>query len=765
MLQLIYSTVEVAIFSVAILTAAGIIGGIIMSMIGLSDDDFSFSICAGLLPLVIPLYYFRNIREGGVAIGICVGSYALLAAGGVWLRLKNQGQVAGLGLGQVAGTCLFFSAWNIIFAGSGGPATYGNNDIYNWYAVASTLLGRANYLQMSPSAGDYWGSFLDDGTGTSWMLALVAAFSEDPIQTVTLFYVVAASWLSLIYQWQIRRLFDFGPYAAFAFSLLPLTAALYIYISFNGFFAQLLGTAGCALAISSVIKWAAGEVEQFFKRVFLLLIPVLWGLYVYQSGFVILSLIAYGFAFFYSFLGGGSLDQRIRRFYGFFGALTMSFFIAALLSPSLVAHLIERTKVVSGVAAGWALPRFPIDVFSGFSFASGAAWLFNGTSAEDGWIEYFLVLTVAVAVLAGFCGRLKSMSKGGAIIFSFSAWYVFLIGVYFIWHLSGVSRYQNWKFASFFVFSAASVPIGLLWACVQTAVSHISRHAGFSQSRFFGVIAVALSAISISNSSYMASKATKIGPQIRQLVGVRNALPPKAALVLDLPAYGSSMLPMLILSRRASIYPVSNTYIPAADEFPVGDDVFVLSSSQCPPLIEGSLPSDGLKPVHQDKDYLLLKGRYSHAATYRFSGGGSWCGISGDVILKSGFYDGEDWGRWAGGDSSELSVRVPSRLVNKNLVLYFKIHPYLPANILSQRLTVRINGKNFGDESIRGPRTLSYFIPASIVESGRLDIALSTPDAVSPSQADPPSGDARRLAIGAISLTVAESEVKKTNEK
>jgi len=750
---------ELAAFASLFIFASASAGNILLRIFGIRIDDSSLAACAGLTPILIVLFYLQESQYAipfvwlSLLIGIASLTYYLIDAA------KNKSSYIKGQFSDIALTVTLVALIYGLFSGTNGPATYANNDLYNWYSVASTLVGQARYSEMSPFASDYWRIFAHDGYGTNWMLGLVGFVYKDPIQSSTIFLVIVSSWLALIFQWQLRNIFNAKRFVALPLSVLPLTSAFYIYLAFNSFYAQLLGTVGAALAFNSILKIYSGERQAIGQRYTLLVIPVLWSLYVYQSGFIAFQFIVVGFAFSLALFHKFSFDNFLKSARYFLYPYLLALLTAVTISPRLVIYLIERSREVGSVVAGWPLPRIPPDVFMGFPWFSGSAWLHDGANHGGTLLSY---LTPSFILLGGVIAAFTLHKKNKLpdhfrIIASLWTWYALLIGIYLFWFSTGSSQYQNWKFASFFIFSTVALPLGTIALFLHIGLENLKLKASDTKtvqiiSATTAVLVVALSQHNLRDSH---KKITKIGPKINQLINIRDSLPQATKVNIDLGEYGDSMLPMLILSSKVSLNPLSTTYLPPAARVPDRPGVVSLTSAKCADL------RNRLAYPHKGNELVRTEDYVVHAENiffgYRFDQNGAHCGLKFRVSLDSGFYNLEPWGVWTNGKSSELTIELPQELRGNRLRIDLDVQPYISEKTKVQRVRVLFNNGQEKFVQLSSPGVISLTLDGLRGDQDKVTLNFELLDATAPSDVDPKNLDTRKLGIGLIGLGVREA--------
>jgi hypothetical protein len=754
---MIYKSVSLVFFCLSLATYASLfilasssIGHIFLVKIRQNPFAIAFLACLGVTPLLIGLWYVQQtgLELWLIGLWLILGTIALIK---VMLVPAFQGDVKiQTTIKQVGITALLISFIMGCFGGPQQPATFGNNDLFNWYAVASTLIGKARYSEMSAEAPIAFISLIVDGFGTNWMLALLGLTYDEPIRSATLFLVVSSCWLSLTLQWHLSSFFRLSSTVSILSSVIPITSSLFIYAAFNSFFAQLLGTIGCALLIAVAMHIYTNKNESYATRILMIFVPVLWILCVYQSGFVAFQFIAVSFAFFL-FLSSGLIKGCIEFAKRFLFPYVIALILSAAVIPSVIGHLIERTSTVSDIIAGWPLPLFPSHVFLGLPWPdAGNMWLVSG--GEGGQVWGYLYFGLGVILVLSIHNR-NSLPFRSRTLVMLWVWYMLLITTYFVWFHMGKTQYQNWKFASFFIFAISSLPLATFILLIKKYFSP-SDWKWHLPSIPYVIIAIGLGITFLINFNSLNKRTERIGSTVEEFSLLRGALEPGMALSLDLADYGPSMLAMLMFSRTARTYPIGQTYLPPATQFGSESNRGLLTSVACDKLFSQLGYIDRDIQLARTKNFVVSKIMDTTRFGYRFNDKGGACGWGRKFHFDSGFSVPESWGRWTEGELSQLTIELPTGLVNRTLRADFLVQPYLPAGQLSQLMIININEKKLFAASLDSPKIVSIDIPAVLNTNDKLLITLNLPDAVSPSIMEPGNKDTRKLGVGFVSLGI-----------
>lgn len=754
------SFIELTAFAVIFMLLSISIGRFVLEPLRIEIEDPAVLCCGGLTPLLIALFYAQETVFAVPLIWLWLALSIVAAIATLRNReISGTAPIKKLLLKQVIITTILVGLIYAFLIGRDGPASLANNDIYNWYSVASTLIGKARYLEMSPRAAETWPIFSHDGYGTNWMLALVGFFYRDPINSASLFLVITSSWLALILQWQFHNLFSLGRRFSVFLSIIPVTSTFYLYLAFNSFFAQLLGTIGGALLLSVIIRLHRDRNTSIAHNTVFLLLPVLWGLYVYQSGFLAFQFISVGYAFFLFLSSKPYRDGPNRFAVKFLVPYCLALAIAAITNPRLATYLLDRTLTVSNVAAGWPLPLLPAYMFAGIPWPDLADWLYSGIASSQPF--FYLGLPIGLIIfIRNHSGSYTNKNK--RMILMLGIWYLILVGIYLYWFYSVESSYQNWKFAAFFLLSSNALPLGILALTAKTFLGSQANetHQPLSHRRSLSV-AVAFIVIMLAilfNLLGTKKRLTKLGPAIEQLVQVREYLEKDTKLNLILGDYGHSMLPMLLLSPKASIYPLAKTYISPSTIIATGPDATNLISVECSQVLQRYFGQTAFAgETLRTKNYVVNTSTKNLGFAYRFNSDSEHCSLDSSVAIDFGFADPEPWGLWSADRKAQLSVDIPPSLRGKELELYLNVQPYIFGPYKEQRMTIAVNGKSKQTLSLFKPEILAFKLDPAVSEVGQIKLFFEFPDARKPVETDTKSTDLRTLAVGFIDLGLRAS--------
>jgi len=742
------------------------IGVMIMRLLRGDVPSAALGIASGIVPFLLVAWYIqfhlhREVLLWSVPIVGCFGFifYVLLPA----LRGVRSVRRETVRIIICSGISMLIY---IAVAQTSDVMTLANNDIYSWYSAAGTLAGVADYAAMSPGAAQAWNSLIRDAAGTNWLIALAGFGMNDPILEANLFLILLTSWIMMALHGILTRFFKVRSLPAYLCAALPICNPFILYVEFNYFLAQLVATFACITQIEASFALLTKKSVRLIPNCRLLLPPLLVLFCVYQSGFAAFEFIACGAAFSFAMAGG---VRRLPRLKMFAVAYAITLVVTLVLLPQVTWHLIKRTLLVSSCIVGWPLPLLPLGFLWNIPFPDGKqSSLWSGLPGEPS--VYILVLLFAIAMWLILWGqrsecrrmsRLKRRFAGGWL------WLLFLTESYLAWFMMKGPSYQLWKFAAFFSLSLAFVPAATLAYGISALEHAASRYKGrlFFVGRFLfrsGILGSALVVIIVCGSGTR-HHLRDITPQIKDLIQIRSAVPYGCSLVIDLPPYGFSMLPMLIMSKKAKLYPLSKTYL----------QIF-----NCP-KIESSEAISPTRPIYQlfsSKAAHQLVQLDTHAASglsevgcfaFRpfepilFTDCSSRMMSSSrgdDVQFARGFSGPESWGRWSDGDEASIVVPIPPDLSHKNLRFSLKICAFTPPSVQEQRFSMSINGRGYRQFAISRSKTITLNVDvAEAQDTLRLYFRFETP--LRPMDYVSGSTDTRRIAIGFISLLLKPEKV------
>ncbi len=517
------------------------------NLLKLNVTDPSMRICLGLTPLLICLFY---AQETHFAIPLVIGWYFISACFLLWFGLRlfiNRDRTVRNQILDLITSSVLVSVIYGVFSEGGELATFLNNDIYSWYSVASTLIEKARFTSMGPLMNEEWKTFPLNGYGTNWMLAIIGLFFDEPIKSSVLFLVITSTWLSLIFQWQLVELFALRRSSVRLLSVLPMTSSFFIYIAFNSFFAQILGTIGSALLLSAFIRIYNQPNLSARERVLFISIPVLWSLIVYQSGFVVFQLVPIGLVG-CLFLFSDSINKGLKKFSTqILKPYLMCVLLIGLILPTLIIYLVNQTLFVSNVVAGWPLPLLAANSFLALPWPARNLWLFGGATTSQQLRGYGLLLVGLVGIynVGKKHGPIEEFRRLRAMWIG----YILLILSYLSWFFFREPSYQCWKFASFFIFSSSALPLGTIARIFNffdnKTRNFISAHFPWNLLKRFGLASMLLFLVWI-NLIEPYQRKIKLRSQINQLVLIRQSLEPDSRVNLD-----------LVLTRKACYLAIS----------------------------------------------------------------------------------------------------------------------------------------------------------------------------------------------------------------
>jgi hypothetical protein len=754
-------------------------GRFVSKMAGLGLDAPPFCIVAALAPAFALMYYAQDSPAARyvacllvVVSGIAAASETVLpefrrggsSSGDRVRRLKARRTI-----GQIAATVATTTVGYASLAGKAPPVLIGNNDLYNWFLIAGTLVGNANYANAAPGAADLWENLKVDAYGTNWLLALFSAPYATPLKAAPVFVATVSAWISLAIQWVLTRFFRLGPYTAFAASFLVLGSPLFLYIAFTGLLAQLVATFGSLVLVGCLLSLAERRHVAVASRSRLLVLPVLYLLSVYQIGFVAFLFIGAGLALALSFYrdppGRPATGGFVAR--GLFRPLLLPLAIATLaagaLVPSVAWYVVQRTVAAVQLGVGWMLPRFPIRAFFYLPYPeSRPLWLFD---RHDGSIlGYAAGLLLSIGAIAALR---RNRAPGGTgpppkmvrRLTSCWAWLWVLIVIYAAWFGRSGPSYQNWKFATFFSLSLCFVPVATTLHLLGLPTSHHLSASNRGESTairwliavsFWGVAGFCL----VESGRIVATRLVASGNRIAQLEILKSAPIAGESVVIDLADYGPSMLAMSVFSNRARLLPLAKTYLPAVvDPSAAHLDrrTLLLTTTACADTLERDRLDPSEPPPPHTKDYALLP--YLPVAAYDFTAAGGPCVWGRDIHPGAGFSGAESWGTWTDGGTAQIQLGVPPFMRGSALRVALFVQPFLDSTVARQRVVIRVGDLILAQVAVRERGVVAFVVPGAVTRAARLQLTIDLPDAAVPATDDP-----RRLGLGVIGLVMSAQE-------
>lgn len=717
------SNVLFAIVFLAVLTSAG--GGI-CKLLHFEVDDLSFRASTSFLAVVLIVWIFRKIINFAEVEIFAIVSIILFGA--LYIRLRRSRVKDLEEISQIGLTVLIVSSLYSYVAHGSNIALLGNNDLFNWYAVASHFSGNGNYFNMAPIAeASFNGAMLHtDGFGTDWFLVFAAFGVRETILSSQVAMIILGSWVALSLQDQLDKITPDGSIYKIILTSFVVGTPLFVYIVFNGFFAQLLGTVAGIQIISGVLEVYLKPSLSLFRRFFIFFVPSAFLLLAYQSGFLIFQITGFGLAVFIS-LSGGDVSGKVQLFGGIAKKILLPGLLVAICSymlmPEMVNYLIERTIQVSSISAGWPLPPFIPEFirhhFSVFSIPIQVIIVYGGLT--------FFVQLIALLIYWRFTtGRLQRVLFGG------SFWFSVLIVIYFAWFISGKTPYQNWKYASFILYT-----LGFVYLAPFTIFRYLMKTdlRNFLKSQkvvCLGLVLVAAIFI-LGSISYLIKYHKRVvifDQNVIDLVRLKKSIPLGGPVILDLPPFGYSMLAMQVLSKFNPLYPVSQTYISPVSQAEISRLENPLLLQQKTDCYQKRIYDALYESPHYILGYEKIDGKHfgDDQIHYDFSKNclPSW------LALETGFSGWEPWGRWSDGGAAKARIALPHYIKKGQLILESDVAPYLSPQLNTQHVIIKINNILAAKLAIKKRESIKVIIPESARNNAYIDVMFEFPNATSP---------------------------------
>lgn len=637
-------------------------------------------------------------------------------------------------------------SFTIYFISKGSQlALLGNNDIFNWYTVASHMAGLGSYFNIAPMALNSFESanLSLDGLGTDYFLLFASLGRREIILSNQTSLVILLTLITLIVISQVQLFFLNTKYFLLEiFSCFFTLTPLLVYIAFNGFFAHLMGTIAGGLLIWVAIYLTINQID-FYRSTILFFIPLGLLLISYQSGFFVFFGIMIGFIFSHALLNIGEevkfKEKKIRKmiFFNQLFSLTLAVLMASLLYWDSAIYMIHRTLFVSKIVAGWPLdPWMPIKL--------------NDVHSKI-WITVITYSSSTLIVLICFIVYLKKKLPKNLyqIYLATIIWFIALTFIYFIWYAIGISPYQNWKFASFYIYSLGFVFIVPSVILINDLFDNGSLKFKILTLRKVFIIIINIIVLSFSFIYLIKTREriTILDQKVEELIYLRDKIDKNLPIILDLPPYGDSMLPMQLFSSF-KLYPLSDTYISKTSQMellPLKNKLFLrYRDPNC---------------YYNDHDSILLTTKHYELSSYKNSilkfgllpvnYQFSYTCMPQWLTFGEGISDREDWGRWSDGYKTTFILKLEKL---KQVNLDFIVFPYLPPGIDEQIVEIKVGGAIIGKFKIKEKKILSFTISNEINIDGNLLVEFTYENPKSPK--DFGGSDVRNLSLGFISISV-----------
>jgi hypothetical protein len=616
----------------------------------------------------------------------------------------------------------------------------GNNDILNYINIThyfshlgpSNLVGHS-YIQHASYAAT---------PGAFYCFSLLSLFYRGDTMSAAMpmLFMCMACIGMMIYHY-CKALFELSQPIAISIAAVIIFGGFYHYIEGNYFLSTLIVTSPLIYLMTKTVELDYTN-SSHFKPLFYITLPSLMLIFFFYPvilfcSFIIqLGLIGLKVLFSYKDFSIKILSKN------FFKSAAILFLCLAIVAVSNLANFISFLSTLLDFAnmkgGGWGLPLLSPFAILGVP----SAMTLHSLSAQILIVLAFSILLIFSAMGTLELKRLENLNTSAIVLFIFSAM-AFIVYLLYYYHL-GPSRYQPWKFASYYALPFA----GGIWAMFSRVLQ--SKNTDYPWNR----ITIILVILAIVGNIFIIWRATPpfqtLSDKYRQLSTIDKM--DITDVWVKMADYSSTFLPVYFIPHK-KLHLLSDSYYPVQsfniNKIGSKQPLFIETTGEC----IGASSDKVIKFSGLGCLYLTMP-------TMQFN---ETIKLNKDwmFIQTTGFSNPESWGRWSSENEASITLYANVDLLTNHQTGYIrlKITPFIYPDIEGQHITTQIDKNPPLSLFIKNDQWISLpykpddweKVPGSN-SLRKLTISLQFPDVVPADQLDPESPDKRSLGIGLLAL-------------
>ncbi len=619
----------------------------------------------------------------------------------------------------------------------------GNNDILNYINITHYLshLGASNvvghsYIEHASYAAT---------PGVFYGFSFFSLFYNGNTMTAAmpmLFTCMALIGL-MIYRY-CHRIFELSWLISISIAAVIIFGGFYHYIQGNYFLSTLFVTAPLIYLLTETIKLDYSH-SSSYKSLFCLTLPslilifffypvILFCTFIIQWGLIGLKIVCSCNNF--------SAQTTKIALKSFLKCTAILFVCLLLVFISNPANFISFLKTLADFAnmtgGGWGLPL--ISPFAILGVPSKMA-LHSIYAQIPILLAFFILIIICTAGVL----RLKKAGElhTSAIVFFIFSVVSIMVYLLYYYHL-GPTRYQPWKFASYYALPFA----GGIWAMFSRVLQ--SKDIAYSWNK----ITVTLVSLAIIGNIFIVWKATPPFQTLSNKYQRLNAIDQMdvSDVWVKMADYSSTFLPVYFIPHK-KLHLLSDSYYPMQSlkmaHIGPRQPLFIETTDKC----IGTAPDKVIKLSHLGCLYLTMP-TLEFNQTIKFN-------TDPLFIQTTGFSNSESWGKWS--SKNDASFTLYSQLAvlkqHPNGYIKIKVKPFLYPDIKGQHVKISWGKKSTISLFIKKEQWIS--LPYSMQDwknvstskvLQQLTVSMKLSDALPANQLDPESSDERSLGVGLVAL-------------
>lgn len=616
----------------------------------------------------------------------------------------------------------------------------GNNDILNYINITHYFshLGPSNvvghsYIEHASYAAT---------PGAFYCFSLLSLFYHGDTMSAAMpmIFMCMACIGTMIYHY-CKALFKLSQIISISIAAVVIFGGFYHYIEGNYFLSTLIVTSPLIYLMTKTVELDYLN-SSHLKLLFYITLPSLMLIFFFYPvilfcSFIIqLGLIGLKILFSYKDF---PIKILLKNFLKSAAILFICLSIVALSNlPNFLSFLYSLLDFANMQGGGWGLP-----LLSPFAILGApSAMTLHSLSAQILTVLAFFILLIFCAQGALKLKRLKELDTSAIVFFIFSTM-AFIVYLLYYFHL-GPSRYQPWKFASYYALPFA----GGIWAMFSRVLQ--SKNVDYQWNK----ITIILATLAIVGNIFIVWRATPpfqtLSNKYRQLSTLDKM--DATDIWVKMADYSSTFLPVYFIPHK-TLHLLSDSYYPVQsfnmNKIGPKQPLLIETTGEC----MGASPDKVIKLRGLGCLYLTMP-TMQFNETIKFNK--DWM-----FIHTTGFSAPESWGRWSSANKASLTLYANTDSLIKHPAGYINLRmmPFIYPDIEGQHITTQIEKNSPLSLFIKNKQWIS--LPYKLSDWGKtpgsnsisqITIFLEFPDAVPADQLDPESPDTRSLGVGLLAI-------------
>jgi len=528
-----------------------------------------------------------------------------------------------------------------------------------------------------------------------------------------------------------KRIFHLSSRESFFLGIIVCSNSFVLYIAFKHFLSELIALVFFTGGLLSAYELGYNKASPIKKTI--LMMPILIGLLIcYQSAVIIFYLYLALAIIIFSL----KIDIKRKKLIGLktsfknFIFFSLSILFTFMLLPQELKCVIDRIGVGLHASFGW-----PLDFLSFYQLVVPSLFMFPSNTQSYFAVELLFDL-IFLGIIAQILWTVKrSNEKLFWVITKFLVLILLAILGYLVMSSHFGASYQTWKFASYLF-----IPLGFIMPILFIKTSALSKW-----------LFIILNIICL-HKQYKHFNPRNISNEIQEFKVLKASFPKEfegKTVVLKLSTLNDQIADTLLNDK----FKLVSKALTGANNFDNciktlnAENTYVLFKPEKLSIKESKV----MTLTQYSKEVKLTLNK-----KFLFSNLDSYDSIQ----LIKGFSSAESWGVWTESKEAILELKMPENLVKCDLVLLFKIRPFLSQKNNHQDFSIFINDHFIKDVTLSSDAEISVKLPSKdLSRNSKIRLRFYVKNPISPHDIDIKLLDTRKLALGFISMKINKDSI------